>query len=492
MIQKIKAESIGKYFLLLIILCLFIFIILKAFYASFTHDEGLSFKILMGDRGMAQTANHHLLNTWLMSIFYRLFGASEFVLRLPNVLAFCLYAFFTFKILSKAESNVVLLLGTALLFFNPYLIDFFTIARGYGLSLGFAMGAVYFLLLSSNVNSYEDYLRYFAFSLLFSLLAAYSNLILVNFSIAILSIFLYELFLLVRKGVIALNKRNKKNLSGLIILSLVFLFPLVLRLFMLKNNQQLYFGGTDFYRHTISQLIHHSIYFSYYGESFWLLLRKVIVILFGLAIIYQFFRRKYTSLSRITLFLALLVAASFFQYWLFEIPFPVGRTAIFLIPLFGLFICFFFGELKDFLKQQVITNQVLSVLVFLLFLAMAYHFAINLNLKNTREWRFDSNTKAMMAELKQLNELNVKSYKPISISNNWLFEPTINYYRTLYQMDYLTPADRDGLNKDSDYIYCTIEEMRTFEFRDIYLIVRVFEDSETVLLRRNSAVVNDF
>lgn len=485
MIDRIKSESVRKYFLLSVIICLFIFIILKAYYMSFTHDESLSFKILMGDSGVAQTANHHLLNTWLMTIFYRLFGASEFVLRLPNVLAFCLYAFFTFKILSKAESNLVLLSGTALLFLNPYLIDFFTIARGYGLSLGFAMGAVYFLLLNRKIITYEDFLRNLTFSLLFSLMAAYSSLILVNFSIAILLIFLYELYFNVRKGVIALNKRNKKTLTGLIFLNLVFLFPLVLKLLLLKNNQQLYFGGTDFFRHTITQLVHHYIYFSYYGESFWLFLRQAIIFLFAFGVLYQLFRRKYTSLSRITLLLTLLMTASFIEYLLFVIPFPVGRTALFFIPLFGLFICFFVSDLKAFLKQRVI-RHILSVSVFLLFLAIAYHFTMNLNLKYTREWQFDANTKAMMGEIKNQKELDNTLHQKICISNNWLFEPTINYYRSLYRMDYLAPADREGLNPDSDYFYSTIEDLKAFEYGELYQVVREFDDTETILLRKIS------
>lgn len=483
MIKRIKAESIGRYFLLAVILGIFIFILLKAFNASFTHDESLSFKILTGDRGVAQTANHHLLNTWLMTIFYRLFGAGEFVLRLPNVLAYCLYALFTFKILNKAGSTLLLFSGTALLLLNPYLIDFFIITRGYGLSLGFAMGSVYFLILNRKIITYKDFLRNFSFSLLFSLMAAYSSLILVNFSIAILLIFLYELYFVVRKGVIALSKRDKTTLLGLVILVLIFLSPLIFRLFMLKSNQQLYFGGTGFYRHTISQLIHHSIYFSYYGESFWLVLRKTIVLLFVIGIIYQFFRRKYTSLIRITLLITLLLIASFVQYRIFDIPIPVGRTALFFIPLYGLFISFFVSELKDFLKQGVI-RHILSFSVSLLFLALAYHFAVNLNLKYTREWRFDANTKAMMAEMKQLNELHSTHHAPISISNNWLFEPTINYYRTLYRMDYLAPADRKGLNPDSDYIYCTTEDLKAFEYKELYQVVKEFDDTETILLQR--------
>jgi hypothetical protein len=485
MIDRIKSESVRKYFLLSVIICLFIFIILKAFYMSFTHDESLSFKILMGDRGVARTANHHLMNTWLMAIFYRIFGAGEFVLRLPNVLAFCLYAFFTFKILNKTGSTLVLLSGTALLFLNPYLIDFFTIARGYGLSLGFIMGAVYFLLLNSKAASYDDYLRNFALLIFLSLLAAYSSLIPVNFSIAILMIFLLELFLFLRNGIITLNNRHKAILYGIVFLYLIFLSILLSRLFMLKNNQELYFGGTDFFRHTIAQLIHHSLYFSYFGESFWLLLRQVIIFLFMLGVLYQFFRRKYSSLTRITLLLTLLVTASFIQYLIFDIPFPVGRTALFFIPLFGLFISFFVSELKDFLNQQVI-SRILSAAVFLMFLAITIHFAVNLNLKYTREWQFDANTKAMMGEIIKQKELDNTLHQKICISNNWLFEPTINYYRTLYRMDYLAPADREGLNPGSDYIYSTIEDLKAFEYGELYQVVREFDDTETILLRKIS------
>lgn len=491
MIQKIKAESFGRYFLLTVLCCLFIFVILKAFHLSFTHDESLSFKILQGDRGVARTANNHLLNSWLMTFFYWLFGAREFVLRLPNVLAFCFYAFFSYKILSKSGNLVLLLSGTALLLFNPYMLDFFTIARGYGLSLGFTMATIYFLLQNNRIDSYKGFIRNFSLALAFSIMAAYSSFIMVNFSIAVLLIFMLDLYLLVRKGNIRLSRKRGTIVFLVIFLGLVLLSILMFRLIMLKSNHELYFGGTSFFRHTITQLIHHSIYFSYYGELFWIGLRQAIVIIFVLGIVYQLTKIQYNSLSRITILLSLMIIASYIQFQLFDTLYPVGRTALIFIPLFGLFVFFFVCELLKLSETWSIAKPIIRIVLFILCVPVIVHFISNMNLKYTREWKFDANTKSVMAEIKSQNDLRSTLNRHISMSNNWLFEPTINYYRTIYRMDYLYPANRDGLDQNSDFIYCSIEEMKTFQWRELYLVVMEFEDTETVLLRKIVADVPD-
>lgn len=488
MLRKIKAESIGKYFLVLVIISLYVFIILKAFHSSFTHDESLTFKILNGDKGVAGTANNHLLNTWLMTFFYWIFGPGEFILRLPNILAFGLYAFFTYRILSRSGSLVLLLAGTALMFFNPYLIDFFAIARGYGLSLGFAMGAVYYLLITDEDFPEGNYLTNFAISLAFSILSAYSNMVMLNFSIAIIIIFLFRIFY-VNPGSLGWIKGKKGVvLFRVLIITFIFLSILVVRLFILKGRQQLYFGVTGFYSHTISQLIHHSIYFSSYSESFWQTIRHVIIVLFGLGILFQFFRNQYSPFTKITALIVLLVIASFIQFRMFNIPFPTGRTAVFFIPFYGLFVSYLLLEISKINLKYLLFKVTSSVPGFLMFLALTCHCATNMNLKYTREWYYDANTKAVMGEIKSLADNSINpGQNSISLSNTWLFEPTLNYYRALYGMDYLIPAHRDGLNRDSDFIYCTLEDYEVFEYRNFYQVLKEFDDTETVLLQRLSS-----
>ena len=56
---------------ILLITSLLIYVIYRASTLSFTHDESLSFTIIKGNLDWVLTANNHLLNTQLMSIFSR-------------------------------------------------------------------------------------------------------------------------------------------------------------------------------------------------------------------------------------------------------------------------------------------------------------------------------------------------------------------------------------------------------------------------------------
>jgi uncharacterized membrane protein len=86
------------------------------------------------------SANNHLLNTWLMKCSVNLFGESEFALRLPNVLAAGVYFFASGALLEKLfEKRWQIVLAFLVLTLNPFILDFFCVARGYGISLAMMM-----------------------------------------------------------------------------------------------------------------------------------------------------------------------------------------------------------------------------------------------------------------------------------------------------------------------------------------------------------------
>lgn len=81
-----------------------------------------------------QSANNHWLNSLLMQWSATIFGDHPFALRLPNVLAGVLYFLAAGLIVSRYLHAVWLQLsGFLLLSANIYLLDFFSLCRGYGL-----------------------------------------------------------------------------------------------------------------------------------------------------------------------------------------------------------------------------------------------------------------------------------------------------------------------------------------------------------------------
>jgi hypothetical protein len=92
-----------------------------------------------------EVATNHFLNTLLTKICYAVAGSSELALRTPNLLGYAMYLWFALLIVRRCRDRAIAIAGFLLLNLNPYLLDFFTLSRGYGLSLGFLLGALYFL-----------------------------------------------------------------------------------------------------------------------------------------------------------------------------------------------------------------------------------------------------------------------------------------------------------------------------------------------------------
>ena len=91
--------------------------------------------------------NNHFLNSILVLLSTKCFGFSLFTVRLPALLAHLMYIVFSFKFIKEISNrSLVILAGIAFLHLNPYYIEFFGLARGYGLGFAMMMASMYYLL----------------------------------------------------------------------------------------------------------------------------------------------------------------------------------------------------------------------------------------------------------------------------------------------------------------------------------------------------------
>ncbi|HMP31189.1 MAG TPA: hypothetical protein PKD85_16400, partial [Saprospiraceae bacterium] len=135
------------------IVSFFVFLILmyKSATMSMTHDESASFFYLndvsiwghLFDAQAWPNANNHWLNTILFQFSTRIFSIHDWSIRLPNVFSFLVYSYYFIKLLEKVNEAHLRFLGFTVALLNPYLLDFFTVARGYGLGLAFSKAALY-------------------------------------------------------------------------------------------------------------------------------------------------------------------------------------------------------------------------------------------------------------------------------------------------------------------------------------------------------------
>jgi hypothetical protein len=188
-------------------LAFFAYEVLRALRVSFSIDEAQTYIRYLSSDVLSifsfNVANNHFLNTLLAKIFSMIGGNQEFMLRMPNLLGYALYLVFAFLLLNKFVSRTTTVFGFLLLNLNPYVLDFFSLCRGYGLSLGFLMASFYFFasFLSGITTQKKDAER----DLIFSLCAAAGS-VLCNF--ALLDIY-FALTVLAIPAFIISNRRTK-------------------------------------------------------------------------------------------------------------------------------------------------------------------------------------------------------------------------------------------------------------------------------------------
>ena len=123
----------------------------RAWHLPLVHDEARTWLVyvLSGDflPFHAQwDAGNHVLVTAAAWCAEELFGESPIVLRLFPVLSFALYAWYGWRLSTRMRSTVITWCFRAAWIATPFLLDFFSLFRGYGPALAFLAMALYHLL----------------------------------------------------------------------------------------------------------------------------------------------------------------------------------------------------------------------------------------------------------------------------------------------------------------------------------------------------------
>lgn len=472
--MKISTSKLNGSLLLMVIfsVLLLTYVSIRAYSLSFTHDESLSFTISEGRIGHILTANNHVLNTILMFVSKTLFGNSEFALRLPNVLSAAIYLSGCFLIFRLTKNSWLFLFGISLSVLNPFLIEFFSLARGYGLSLAFMLMSIFFVI--KQETPYRKYLPFkkdFLFSVFFASLAAGANLIMINFLISILLIFALKYWRFRKENDEEL--KFDKNFFQLLLLSCIPLLLGIIHLLILKTRNQLYHGADSFIE-GITSLITMSIYYPGYSSGV-ITTIKISILSFLLIGTFLIVKKKKLdgAFFYITTLMMLLITGLIAEYFLFGAKFPHGRTALFCVPITALFIHYLLFELiEEFNIKKWIYIPIILCLIAPLYL----NFITSINFKYTKTWRYDANTKETMKILKEYTENNNQN---LSISNHWLFEPAINYYIDTWKLN-LNSTNRDGVNLNTDFIYQYGGKTKLENFQ----ILNSYKDTRSTLLMK--------
>jgi 4-amino-4-deoxy-L-arabinose transferase-like glycosyltransferase len=424
---------------------------------SLTHDEALTYAwhvtgsvydiVWFNTPGIP--ANNHLLFTLFAKLSVLLFGDSEVALRLPSILAYALFCAAVAAIIFRQLRGLLGLLCLIFVVLNPYIVDMMSIARGYGLGLALSMAGTWCLLHDGEAAQPRP-ARWAGWAAVCFGLAVLANLtFLLIFAVALCLTVFVRL-----DGWWHGRTTPGRAIASMIVPLLVSaaLAPLLIRQIpLVGQNGDLQVGGaTSFLADTIGSLLNGTLYFTDYGHTGYILLVifAYAVPIFALAAGIIDWSRSANSVNLprvnrdLLIIVVLLVGTallSVLQHHLRGVAYLSGRRAIFLYPLWGIACS---GLLAATQRWPVRRRWIAGPALVMAELVMVAHFVLAANLRMTLDWRYDSQTKAMMRDLEALLPRDGPPRYRLGVT--WLFAPSINYYLRRNGWTSVAPVTRDG------------------------------------------------
>ncbi len=353
----------------ILFLGLLIYAILRAWIVEPIHDEVATYfhyietGEIRGGRSLMD-ANNHLFNSWLGNLSYRWFGESFFLFRLPAIFCFCIYFWSSRKLTHNLNLGIWGELCFAALNTIPWIFDYFSYTRGYGLAIGFFMAA----LLQLSLWLKAKHTGHLILLLLCLYLAVLSNL---TYLITSLILVTYIVFITLLYS----KKIGVKALVFHLFLLLVFCFsliPLINFSFELKEAGALYYGSLDGLWWVTGKTL--SRYVLFYDAN-WLRVAYLLIGLIGAVILFLQWKKEswLQFLTGTSFWLCMLIAGNIFAILflakVMKVNYPEDRAAMYLIPLSIL-------ALTTLFAQNRVSKYFLIVL---LFFPLSFIAKLNLN-----------------------------------------------------------------------------------------------------------------
>ncbi len=460
-------------------------IIYKAFFIPVTHDEVATmvhylhfstWEIMMYPDPWP---NNHILNTLLAKYSMAVFGVEPWSARLPNVLSFLLYFFAAFQIcrLLFAKETLPFLGALAVFLFNPFLLDFFSLCRGYGMSNA--------LLLTAAMFSLQGFLhqreRALWLGLVFAMLAAYANFTALVFWCAVNGLlFLYFLneFAYQRSTAALLKKVGIQLASALAFAGLIYT-PIQK---MQSTNQFEYWQTNSFFQDTILSLVESTRYGSVVlglPSVYWAMLAMLAFFAAGAYLFYNWGKTSRRTVFRSSLLVAfsllsLTVMADTLQTIILQTPNLTTRTALLYYPLFILLAVSVWQQLHPlWLRFSRIAGGIMIVMSLL-------HMNRTVQFGRVREWWYDANTFQVQEILRQ-----AAGDEQVTLATNWHFYRSFDFYVQAGKTPWIDlQADRKDIDTSAEAQFYYIFDSDLEKLQDRYEVVRKFDGGSRLLLRK--------
>jgi hypothetical protein len=418
-----------------------LYLVYKACYLPITHDEVAttlfyskfsSWEVMMYPD---EWPNNHILNTLLSKYCIALFGPEQWAVRLPNLLFFILYAYAAYRsLLLTVKSSSWFFVPFALLFLsNPYLMDFFALSRGYGMSIALSAASASFLLSGFSRQKNTDI--WIAFGL--SILASYANFTLLLFWVPV-TLACAWYFLLKR-----LQHQGRFIWPWVLIgaVNLLYLALIYTPIHKMQSTDQfVYWTSNGFLHDTLLPLIWLSCQGSHLDLPFLILaFAGFALMLFALTVHVLRSRKagfgmafwQHPGLWGVYLLFGT-AFVNLLQTWIMGTPNLFGRTALFFYPLYMIALLGTAEYVRGKIRPKAVRIGIVVVICFF----SSYHFFRAGEPGFFKEWNYDAYTFEVMDYL----QADQSTQKP-SLETHWLFNPSFQFYKetdqiTWYELGY--------------------------------------------------------
>jgi hypothetical protein len=438
-------------------------------------------------------ACHHVLYTLLSKLSISLFGLSEFTLRIPSLLGGLLYLLTIYRLARRLfGEGPVFLLATGLLSLNPLLMDYMSAARGYGLALALFLWSLYQMLRYTDAGARQPVVSPDP-SLLAKAGIGLGLSVAANLTLLVPVAVLTVGFLAV---LVADRELGGPRVAGRLSLGLGrFVFPCIVTAFIIlvlplskAHRSDFYVGQPSLQASLINllalSLYHHPLSGLLAGmvpkPGFWIgfLARAYVplvltaTVLACVAALYRWVRGK--SFARLdcptqflllgggTLLLAL--AALVWAHHAFQLLYPHGRTGLYLIPLFILTALILPVSIRGSRSGFLLAG----LLVWTISLLCLAQFLAQFQTSCYGEYRFDAATKTIVGVIRQRQTR--QPLRRVRVGISWVLEPSMNFYRRMYNLDWMEPLDRKGPDGDFDYYMLTEQDVRLIKSKDLSVL----------------------
>lgn len=371
--------------------------------------------------GKEAVPNNHILNTLSIKLLAGVLGMGQVAARIPALAGGMLYLIGAMCVARTWGSNGWMrIFGYVILLGNPFMAEFFALGRGYGLSIGLMMPAIYFTWKYTARIHLPDLLA----ALALGGLAVWANFTVLNFYLPMVLL----LFLIIWQQDKPERRKNMAILAaGVSILGALCFLPIYR---MTADNELRFWGTAGFYQDTLEPLVRSSVMnHLFIGEQTVPVFAGLIGV-FSLAgwvvAIWRWSNRKWrVGPPDLLVFAGFLfagaVTVNLLQHFVLNVPFLNPRTAIFLYPLFALQLIAV-GELLWRKWRQPALLFILPLLAF-----TGSNFNINSNLKQSYEWSYDRGTFDVLDFIKGEYQRTGRS-TPYALDTYWLLQNSLNFH----------------------------------------------------------------